>query len=63
MIDKLCIGEVEEIMIEEGDTIKNAPILNVIVQLYNSLANDDLLKVIELLIIIVRFKLSKIFYV
>ncbi len=45
MIDKLCIGEVEEIMIEEGDTIKNAPILNVIVSIYNTLGNDDLLKV------------------
>jgi hypothetical protein len=31
MIDKLSVGEVEEIMIEEGDTIKNAPLLNVIV--------------------------------
>ena len=45
LIDKLCVGEVEEIMIEEGDTIRNAPLLNVLVSLFNSLASDDLLKV------------------
>lgn len=44
MIDKLNLDDSDELMIEDGDLIKNSRVLPLIAHLYNLLHNDDLLK-------------------